>query len=100
MIMQDDAGEWPPMQLRIYASTNSNPRKLGTEVHRLAFLDIGELSEFEVLEYPILCKGLVQVNVELPQHTRNNGTLFMHCFILPAEAKDADPYKVRFSVII
>lgn len=41
--------EWPVLQLRIYASTNSRPqRNYGSIVDQIAFLDIDETMEREV----------------------------------------------------
>lgn len=76
-----ESGEWPVLQLRIYASVNSNPmQNYGKVIDQVAFLDIDEIMEREV-------------QVELPEHTRNNGSLYIHCFLLPAEFRDTNPFK-------
>uniref|UniRef100_A0A0R3RZJ6 Lipid scramblase CLPTM1L n=1 Tax=Elaeophora elaphi TaxID=1147741 RepID=A0A0R3RZJ6_9BILA len=88
-MIQRDAlnGEWPPLQFRIYASVNSRAKQdYGKIVHQIAFLDIDEFIEREV-------------NVDLPEHTRNNGSLYLHCFLLPAEHKHQDPYQASWQII-
>lgn len=50
MIRKDSAtAEWPPLQFRIYASTNSRANEnYGKIIHQIAFLDIDEIMEREV----------------------------------------------------
>uniref|UniRef100_A0A915BFH8 Lipid scramblase CLPTM1L n=1 Tax=Parascaris univalens TaxID=6257 RepID=A0A915BFH8_PARUN len=88
MIQRDaNTGEWPALQLRIYASVHSRPEiNYGHIVDQVAFLDIDEVMEREVL-------------VDLPEHTRNNGSLYVHCFLLPAEFKKANPYEADWRLI-
>ncbi|KHN86212.1 Cleft lip and palate transmembrane protein 1-like protein [Toxocara canis] len=88
MIQRDaNTGEWPALQLRIYASVNSRPEvNYGRIVDQVAFLDIDEIMQREVM-------------VDLPEHTRNNGSLYVHCFILPAEFKKANPFESEWRLI-
>ncbi|VDN04641.1 unnamed protein product [Thelazia callipaeda] len=88
MIQRDGkSGEWPPLQFRIYASVNSRARQnYGKIIHQIAFLDIDEVMDREV-------------NVDLPEHTRNNGSLYLHCFLLPAEHKYPDPYQAPWQIV-
>ncbi|VDO24904.1 unnamed protein product [Onchocerca flexuosa] len=88
MIQRDAvSAEWPPLQFRIYASVNSRAKQnYGKIIHQIAFLDIDEVMEREV-------------HVDLPEHTRNNGSLYLHCFLLPAEHKHQDPYQASWQII-
>ncbi|KAK0395196.1 hypothetical protein QR680_001168 [Steinernema hermaphroditum] len=89
MIAPNDQGEWPALQLRIYTSIASNPDHVvnkGNEVHRIAFLDITESID-------------KRVQIDVPSHTRNNGTLYAHVFLLPADCKDVDPYKSEWRMV-
>uniref|UniRef100_A0AAF5Q379 Lipid scramblase CLPTM1L n=2 Tax=Wuchereria bancrofti TaxID=6293 RepID=A0AAF5Q379_WUCBA len=88
MIQRDAvSAEWPPLQFRIYASVNSRAKEnYGKIIHQIAFLDIDEVMEREV-------------HVDLPEHTRNNGSLYLHCFLLPAEHKHQDPYQSSWQII-
>lgn len=49
MIQRDaKTKEFPPIQLRVYASVNMDPRRYGRVIDQLAFLDIDEVLEREV----------------------------------------------------
>ncbi|TMS34912.1 hypothetical protein L596_002410 [Steinernema carpocapsae] len=88
MIKTNSEGEWPPLQLRIYTSVNSDFRKVvsqGHEIHRIAFLDIGESMK-------------KSVKIDIPKHTRNNGSLYVHTFLLPAQYKAVDPLQAEWNI--
>lgn len=58
MIQRDaNTGEWPALQLRIYASVHSRPEiNYGHIVDQVAFLDIDEVMEREVCKH---CFGFI-----------------------------------------
>lgn len=78
--------EFPPIQLRIYASVNKRPQNYGRIIDQLAFLDIDEILEREV-------------TIDLPEHTRNNGSLYIHSFLLPAEFKQQNPFESSWRIV-
>ncbi|VBB29846.1 unnamed protein product [Acanthocheilonema viteae] len=98
MIQRDAvSAEWPPLQFRIYASVNSRSKEnYGKIIHQIAFLDIDEVMEREVISSLTVSH---QVHVDLPEHTRNNGSLYLHCFLLPAEHKHPDPYQASWQIV-
>uniref|UniRef100_A0A0N5AYZ6 Lipid scramblase CLPTM1L n=1 Tax=Syphacia muris TaxID=451379 RepID=A0A0N5AYZ6_9BILA len=81
-----ETNEFPPIQLRIYASTSMHTINYGRIVDQLAFLDIDEVLEREI-------------TIDLPDHTRNNGSLYIHSFLLPAEFKKANPFESAWRII-
>ncbi|MFH4974913.1 hypothetical protein AB6A40_001622 [Gnathostoma spinigerum] len=86
MIQPDKKGEWPPIQLRLYASIDKNPRYYGSIVDQIAFLDVEEVLEKEL-------------DIALPVFTRNNGSLYIHCFLLPSEYHDKNPWGGAWRII-
>lgn len=38
--------------------------------------------------------------MDLPEHTRNNGSLYMHCFLLPIEYHGVNPFRVSLNSYI
>lgn len=81
-----ESKEFPPIQLRIYASVNKRPNNYGRIIDQLAFLDMDEILEREV-------------TVDLPEHTRNNGSLYIHSFLLPAEFKKPNPFDSDWRIV-
>uniref|UniRef100_A0A1I7ZRJ4 Lipid scramblase CLPTM1L n=1 Tax=Steinernema glaseri TaxID=37863 RepID=A0A1I7ZRJ4_9BILA len=89
MITNNEESKWPSLQLRIYMSSSSKAEyamKKGSEVLRISRFDIGESVD-------------ETVKLDIPKTARNNGSLYIHSFLLPAEHKHADPHKSVWKVV-
>uniref|UniRef100_A0A914VFC9 Lipid scramblase CLPTM1L n=1 Tax=Plectus sambesii TaxID=2011161 RepID=A0A914VFC9_9BILA len=79
-------GVWPLVQLRVYVSNSANSKPPGTEIYRQPSLNIDEAYE-------------KKVEIQVPERTRKNGTLFVHCFLMPADFSATNPFDAPWNLV-